>query len=35
MESTDKKKFMMPFRILQHKMLSRCVHPNQDPRRAP
>jgi len=29
-KNTDKKKFMMPFRILQHKMSSRCVHPSQD-----
>lgn len=26
----DKKKAMMPFKIMQHKMTSRCVHPDKD-----
>mmetsp|Transcript_77103 Transcript_77103/g.198568 ORF Transcript_77103/g.198568 Transcript_77103/m.198568 type:complete len:979 (+) Transcript_77103:82-3018(+) len=28
--SPEKNKFMMPFRILMHKMPSRCIHPNQE-----
>jgi len=29
-KAPDSKKFMMPFKILQHKMPTRCVHPDKD-----
>jgi len=29
-KSPEKKKFMMPFKIVQHKMPTRCVHPDKD-----
>jgi len=29
-KATEKRKFMMPFKIVQHKMPTRCVHPDKD-----